>query len=87
MRSLDEINQHLERGVMNVALLPKRDMVPDKYRDKQKFFALKKQTDSGAGITRWDPPSGDRCDLQSMVRGALVGSPDGTRPTIHNYTT
>ena len=73
MRSLDEINQHLERGVMNVSLLPKRDTVPDKYRDKHKHFAIKKQTDSEAGITRWDPPSGDRRDLQWSA--AFLGLP------------
>ena len=73
LRSLDEINQHLDRGVMNVSLLPPRDKVPDKYRDKLKHFAIKKETDSAAGITRWDTPSGDCRDLQWTA--AFMGLP------------
>ena len=73
MRSLDEINQHLERGVTNASLFPERDEAPVKYRDKHKFYALKKQTDSNAGITRWDPKTGTHRDLQWSA--ALSGLP------------
>ena len=73
MRNLDEINQHLARGVTNVSLFPKRDEVPTKYRDKHRFYALKKQTDTNAGITRWEPQTGTLRDLQWSA--ALSGLP------------
>jgi hypothetical protein len=73
MRSLDEIKQHLTRGVTNVSLLPTRDIVPKKFRDKHKFYAIKKQNDTNAGITRWDSQSGTLRDLQYSA--AISGLP------------
>ena len=73
MHSLDEIKQHLTRGVTNISLLPTRDAVPKKFRDKHKFYALKKQTDTKAGITRWEPQSGTLRDLQYSA--AISGLP------------
>ena len=46
---------------------------PTKFRDKHKFYALKKQTDTKAGITRWEPQSGTLRDLQYSA--ALSGLP------------
>ena len=73
LRSLNEINQHLEHGITNVSLLPKRDVVPQKFRDKHKFYAIKKQNDTKAGITRWEPQSGTLRDLQYSA--AISGLP------------
>ena len=67
------VQSELARGVTNVSLLPKRDEVPTKFRDKQKFYAIKKQTDTKAGITRWEPQSGTLRDLQYSA--ALSGLP------------
>ena len=41
MRSLDEINQHIEHGAKNASLLPTRGTVPKKYHDKHKHLAMK----------------------------------------------
>ena len=46
---------------------------PRKIRDKHKFYALKKQTDTKAGITRWEPQSGTLRDLQYSA--AISGLP------------
>ena len=71
LRSLDEIHQHVEHGATNTSLHPTRDTLPKKWRDKHKQISLKKQSDHEAGITRWNPPSGDRRDIRWVA--ALSG--------------
>ena len=65
--------KHLAHGITNVSLSPKRDEVPKKFRDKHKFYAIKKQNDTKAGITRWEPQSGTLRDVQYSA--ALSGLP------------